>query len=285
LISTPALAGKGRNFCVNSMKNFTDYRVNAMGYYDKFATPPPGDVEFYRSQVMADTRVLELGCGTGRVLVPLAGSAGYIHGLDHSPSMLEVCRQKLGQAGVDGKKARVEVADITDFDLTAQMPVFDLITAPYRVMQNLETDEQLAGLMACIGKHLAPGGMAILNTFFPRRNPEELKAFWDSRNGCEPGWSVVDGEDTVTVTDICTHHRDNPMIVYPKIIYHRHDASGRQIDEATLQIPMRVWYPEELLRLIESRGFVVTDRKGGYEGEAWGEGPELVVVFRHSNPQ
>jgi SAM-dependent methyltransferase len=270
---------------MNSMGSFEDYRVSAVGYYDKFASPPPGDVDFYRSHVTAGARVLELGCGTGRVLVPLAGAAGYIHGVDHSPSMLEVCRQKLELAGIDAKKAQVEIADITDFDLTARMPAFDLITAPFRVMQNLETDDQLAGLMACIRKHLAPGGVGILNTFFPRRNPEELKAFWNSKDGCKPGWSVIDGENIVTVTENCTRHRDNPLIVYPEIVYRRHDATGRQIDEAILQIPMRVWYPEQLIRLIESQGFVVTDRKGGYEGEALGEGSELVVIFRHSSPQ
>ncbi len=43
---------------------------------------------------------------------------------------------------------------------------------------------------------------------------------------------------------------------------------------------MRVWYPDELIEMIESHGFEITDRFGGYEGDRWREGSELVVVFR-----
>jgi len=50
-----------------------------------------------------------------------------------------------------------------------------------------------------------------------------------------------------------------------------------------LDIAMRVLYPAELINLVESHGFVVTKRFGGYEGERWGEGSELVVVFKHAN--
>jgi hypothetical protein len=45
---------------------------------------------------------------------------------------------------------------------------------------------------------------------------------------------------------------------------------------------MRVWYPDQLLTLIESHGFEVVDRFGGYQGEPWPSGSELVVVFTHA---
>jgi len=260
-----------------------DYRQEAVAYYDKFSEPPPGDVDFYRARVTTRTRVLELGCGTGRVLVPLAGAAGYVQGLDHSPAMLAVCREKLAGAGIDERRARVEVADITDFDLTGRMPRFDLITAPFRVMQNLETDAQVLGLMRCIARHLAPGGEAILNTFRPRGPAAELKARWDARDGIAHGWARPDGSDTVWITENCTRHRDNPLIVYPVITYRRHDAAGAPIDEARLEIAMRVWFPDELLELVRGHGFETTGLFGGYDGEAWGEGSELVVAFRRAD--
>jgi SAM-dependent methyltransferase len=260
----------------------SDYRLTAADYYDKFCGPPPGDVDFYGSRVTPQTRVLELGCGTGRVLVPLAKRAGYVHGLDHSPAMLEICRRKIHAAGLDANEATAEVADITDFDLTRQGPKFDLIIAPFRVMQNLETDAEITGLMDCIRTHLAPGGKAILNTFCPRGPVDELKAFWDSRDGGKPTWSQPDGSDTVEMTDICTRYRENPLVVYPELTYRRYDEVGKQTDEATLEIAMRVWYPDQLLTLIESHGFEVVDRFGGYQGEPWPSGSELVVVFTHA---
>lgn len=261
-----------------------DPRQNAAEYYDKFAMPPPGDVDFYRSRVTQHSRVLELGCGTGRVLVPLAQAAGSLQGLDYSPAMLEICERNRDAAGVDATRATAEFADITDFDLTGRMPKFDLIIAPFRVMQNLETDQQVGGLMRCIKKHLAPGGKAILNTFCPRGGPDVIKAFWDSRDGSKPAWSQPDGEETVELTDLCTRYREDPLIVYPELCYRRYDVSRQQIDEATLKIAMRVWYPEQLLGLIESHGFEITERFGGYQGEAWRKGSELIVVFSHGSP-
>ena len=160
-----------------------DHRQNAVEYYDRFAGPPPGDITFYRSRVTGNTRVLELGCGTGRVLVPLAESVIYMHGVDHSPAMLALCRRKLEAAKISTRRARVEVADIADFDLTPRMPRFDLIIAPFRVMQHLETDKQVAALMRCIKRHLNPDGEAILNTFCPVGGPDEVKSFWESRDG------------------------------------------------------------------------------------------------------
>jgi SAM-dependent methyltransferase len=261
-----------------------DYRQDAVQYYDKFSGPPPGDVAFYRAFVNESTRVLELGCGTGRVMIPLAQSAAYVHGLDHSPAMLEVCRKKLAAAKIGDRRAGAEVADIADFDLTPRMSKFDLIIAPFRVMQNLETDAQVAGLMRNIKRHLARDGVAILNTFCPRFAPAETKTRWALKDGSEPAWIEPDGDDTVSLTEVCPRFGEDPFIIYPELTYRRYDAQGALKEESTLKIAMRFWYPDQLLKLVESHGFVVMQRFGGYEGEPWGEGTELVVVFQHADP-
>ncbi len=257
-----------------------DYRHDAARYYDKYCAPPPGDVAFYRARIpKPNARVLELGCGTGRVLVPLIEHCSYVHGLDLSPGMLEICQAKLDAANVPADRASVELADITDFDLTGRMAKFDLITAPFRVMQNVETDEQVAGLMRCIVRHLAPGGRAVLNTFRPRTDPAGVKALWDSRTGKEPTRTISESDGRVELFEHCTRYADNPLRVYPILSYRRFDAQGNQVDEAALDIVMRVWYGDELLDLIGSNGFEVIEKWGDYEGEPWGEGTEQVVVF------
>ena len=50
-------------------------------------------------------------------------------------------------------------------------------------------------------------------------------------------------------------------------------------DELVWPIAMRCYYPDQLLQLLEAVGFQGTGRWGGYEGEPYGEGPELVVEF------
>src|SRR5438093_4387423 len=153
----------------------SDIREQAAQYYD-LSPDTPADVPFYRERIpSAAARVLELGCGTGRVLVPLAAQCGYIHGLDLSEAMVGICRRKLEAAGVASTKARAETQDITNFVLNQR---FDLIIAPYRVLQNLETDAAVTGLFSCIRQHLAPGGSCILNVFRPNGDSETLRREW-----------------------------------------------------------------------------------------------------------
>jgi len=259
-----------------------DNRYNAAVYYDTFTEPPGDDAAFYMGRLPAErARVLELGCGTGRVLLPFAERAGFVLGVDLSQSMLDVCDRKLEQAGVPTTRARTVHADISTLDVTADEAGFDYICAPFRVMQNLETDEQVDGLMRVIKRHLKPGGEAVLNTFKPRGGYDELAAFWSPRDGHTPCWTKPYGDDTVTMSDDCRVFSDNPARVYPKLIYRRYNPAGEQVDEAVMDIVMRVWQADELIGLVERHGFTVTGKLGGYQGEAWGEGSELVIAFTH----
>ena len=75
----------------------TDEYAGAAEFYD-YVVPysTRGDVEFYVDEALAaNGPVLELGCGTGRVLIPIARAGVTIDGLDGSPKMLERCREKL----------------------------------------------------------------------------------------------------------------------------------------------------------------------------------------------
>jgi SAM-dependent methyltransferase len=143
----------------------SDIRAEAAQYYD---TNPaiPDDIAFYQARLpSSDASVLELGCGTGRVLLPLAASCGFMYGIDRSQAMLARCLQKLQAAAIPPSQARVEHAEITHFALGQR---FALIIAPYRVFQLLETEAQVDDLFQCVHTHLAPGGTCILNVFHPQ---------------------------------------------------------------------------------------------------------------------
>ncbi len=70
------------------------------------------------------------------------------------------------------------------------------------------------------------------------------------------------------------------LVLYPELIYRRYEGEVLQ-GEAVLKIAMRCYYPEELEQIILGHGFRIVDRWGGYAGEPYGKGPELVVQFTH----
>jgi SAM-dependent methyltransferase len=153
----------------------TDMRAAAARYYD-LNPNVPNDVPFYKGKIPSPAaNILELGCGTGRVLLPLVDFCGDIRGLDLSEAMLAICQKKLQEAGIPSGKATVERGDITAFALGR---TFDLIIAPYWVFQNLETEIQVDGLFQCVRKHLRPAGTCLLNVFKPHWDPEALCREW-----------------------------------------------------------------------------------------------------------
>jgi len=251
-----------------------DLRAEAARYYDLNPNVLT-DIPFYIGRLPGpDARVLELGCGTGRVSIPLAQECGFLHGLDLSDAMLALCREKIARARLGRKRIIVEKADITDYDLGAQ---FDLIIAPFRVIQNLETDDQLAGLFRCIRAHLAPRGRCILNVFRPYLPREQLLRSW-ATNEEKLAWEVERDAERMTCHDVRRRLAEDPLVVYPELIYRTYQGD-ELVDETVLPVPMRCFYPNGFLELIRSAGFTVTGSWGGYAGEPYGEGGELVVEF------
>jgi SAM-dependent methyltransferase len=229
-----------------------DIRAEAAQYYDVNPTIPD-DLAFYQARLPAsDAAVLELGCGTGRVLLPLAAVCDFIHGIDRSQAMLARCLQKVQAAAIPLTKARVELGDITDFALGR---VFDLIIAPYRVFQLLETEVQIDGLFRCVRAHLVPGGTCILNVFHPQGGFAGVQQAWESatersrwevtidgvRLRCEERWLRLDPE----------RH-----ILYVELVYRR-DVGGAWVEDAVLQIPRRCYTSDEFEQVILDHGFQI----------------------------
>ena len=92
--------------------------------------------------------VLEPGCGSGRMLAALSEQGIDIAGIDRSPRMIELARERLGDMG------ELRVADMTEFDLGR---TFDGAICPINTLLHL-TPAELASHLGCMARHVAPGG-------------------------------------------------------------------------------------------------------------------------------
>ena len=68
------------------------------------------------------------------------------------------------------------------------------------------------------------------------------------------------------------------LVLYPELIYRLYEGDVLK-EEAVLKLVMRCYYPAEFESLITSHGFRIVNRWGGYQGETYGAGPELVIQF------
>lgn len=145
------------------------YDLDFEDYYD--------DVSFYQSlaEYHGDT-VLELGCGTGRVAVPLAQSGLKVTGVDINDAMLAVAKKRMGsRRGLTLKRG-----DMTTLDLKQ---TFALVTVPLGGVQHLATLEDVTAAIAVLARHLEPGGVAVVDIEAPHRDdydptPQPLVEHW-----------------------------------------------------------------------------------------------------------
>jgi SAM-dependent methyltransferase len=134
-------------------------------YYDLVNTGLPGEAEFYVGQaVRIGGRALELGCGTGRIAIPMAMSGLDVTGLDISTAMLALCRAKRRAVGKLSGKLRVVRADMRDFQLDG---LFDFVAIAYRTFMHLKLPQEQRACLEAVHRHLADDGVLILNCWMP----------------------------------------------------------------------------------------------------------------------
>ena len=141
-----------------------------------------------------------------------------IRGIDISPGMIKVCKEKLTNNKIAEDKGYVVVGDITEFALNE---TFDLIIAPFRVIQNIEDSNSTIGLLQCIGKHLSSGGSSILNAFNPKWGPEEMRKKW-CYEGEKLQWERNIDRIRITCSAKQTRMNEKTLALYPELIYRKY---------------------------------------------------------------
>ena len=117
-----------------------------------------------------------------------------------------------------------------------------------------------------------------MNVFKPLRSREALIKEW---TGCE-GENIY-SDIVVEGKRVTAHERrlginKEKCMIYPALVYRIYDGDVLE-DDQVLEIAMRCYWPDEFEKLIADHGFEIINRWGGYEGELYGQGNELIIEF------
>jgi len=245
-------------------------------YYD--AIPPyvnRADIDFYvECAKQAGGPVLELGCGTGRILIPTAAAGCEIVGLDLSEAMLEQCRQRLASKPKDlQERVNLVQGNMGGFDLGAS---FKLVTVPFRGFQHLLRVEEQAGCLRLAHRHLEPGGRLVLDVFHP--NPPMLHDPVFRRETDEfPEVTLADGRRFRRTWRVTAFRRREQINEVEFAFYVTH-PDGRQ-ERFVEQVAMRCFFRYELEHLLTNCGFGVEALYGDFDKSALkDDSPEMVFV-------
>lgn len=216
--------------------------------------------------------ILELACGTGRVLLPLAQQGYRITGVDVSPAMLAIARQKVAAAGVADRVTLVQ-QDMRDLKLEERFVMAFIAINSF--MSLPDTDAQLAALCS-IREHLAPGGLLVLDLFYP-----DLARLLEAR-----GQVFLDK----VFTDPETGHRlmryrsqetnlARQTIRTTFIVDEIDDQGG--VKRTLFPFSIRYLFPAELALLLRHAGFKIEAIYGSYDlDEFTSDSEKMIAVAR-----
>jgi SAM-dependent methyltransferase len=226
------------------------------------------DVPFWRRvAAAAEGPVLELGCGTGRVTVPIARAGIPLVGIDLSGPMLHRARTRLRRARLAARAPLVR-GDIRQLPFAPG--TFALVAAPYGILQSLVGDRDLAATLGAVASALRPGGRLVMELVADlpawREYREETKL-----RGWRPGRRAH-----VTLVESVRQDRRRGLTIFDQEFIERR---GRDIARRRFALAFRTLSVPQMARRLERAGLRVAACLGSYDGDLWTPASETWILI------
>lgn len=233
------------------------------------------DFAFYKA--MAEKfgdPILELGCGTGRIMISLARDGFRVTGLDLSENMLGQLERNLASEAEDIRtKICYTQGDMSDFRLDSK---FNLVIIPFRSFQSLTTTEQQLSCLRNISDHLTDNGALLLDLF----NPYLPLLLMDKDSQMEQfrqEFSLPDGTHVVRTA----YHRNvdfNSQIVESDLVYDLTYPDGRA-ERLIQNLKLRYLFRYEAEHLLARCGYEIEAIYADYDFTPFGAKYPSEMIF------
>ena len=213
--------------------------------------------------------VLELGCGSGWILIPVAESGTRIVGIERSPEMLALLRPKV--AAMSPGQRRFLCALRGDMRFFSLRDLFSLVIIPYRAFQHLLTDNEQIQCLKNIREHLLPGGAFVFNVFDPSGVlSEQTEPILDAQFELAQGGT----------TQVCyTRSIDrSEQLLRQELIFDERDGNDVLLSRKLTTLSLRYSSRAHIENALQESGFEIAAVYGGFHGEPVSDGGEQVWV-------
>jgi len=252
-----------------------EYYASTARHYDAAyeADAELSDIPFYVDVAKSvNGRVLEVACGTGRILLPTARAGIQIDGLDFSPALLSILRGKLEREAPEVReRVSLHQRDMRDFSLGK---TYDLITVPFRPLQHLFTvDNQLAAFR-CFAAHLNHGSKLAFNVYYPNyQRLEEVDVEIPELEWTDPE------DNTLTVRRSYLRKSLDRLNQFTEGEFIFRSYRGEElVKEERSPLNMSYYTYPQILLLFKSTGFKVLEEYGSYDREPISVCKEMIFI-------
>ncbi|MGI8482783.1 MAG: class I SAM-dependent methyltransferase [Thermomicrobiales bacterium] len=235
------------------------------------------DVEIYLGLLQTvEGPVLEMGCGSGRLLLPIAEAGHAITGLDSSSEMLDRARKRIASQAnpIAITLHQGAMQDAVD----APGGPFGLVLFSLNALMHLESAADQRSALEAARKSLRPGGYVIIDTINPSH--EQIHHLV-SRSHLEGTWTLDGG----AVVDKWSY-RDNFSAdqILDTVIWYDCVQPDGVLTRTRTQFPLRYVYPNELELMLELSGFVSWNVYGSYDLAPLTDDSDRLIVIAQ-NPE
>jgi ubiquinone/menaquinone biosynthesis C-methylase UbiE len=227
------------------------------------------DVPFWRRVASkAGGRVLELGCGTGRVSMPLARAGIDLVGVDRSAPMLERARRRITKppSHHTTKSLRLVRADIRQLPFAGR--TFAMVLAPYGILQSLIRPRDLKATLAAVARVIAPGG-----TFGIDLVPDVPK--WREYSNRVQLRGKAGGAQ-LTLIESVRQDRQRGLTTFEQKYVERRGSRTR---EYRFDLTFRTLSVPQMMQQLERAGFAVDAVLGDYRGRRWDDRADVWIIM------
>lgn len=234
------------------------------------------DIEMYRQFVYATgDPVLELGCGSGRIVLPLAADGYRVTGLDASPAMLARAQSAVDRANLSDRVTLTE-GDMGECTVAPGGP-FGIVIIALNGLLHAATSHEQRKVLSCARQVLDPRGQLIIDVLNP--TPEHLRGL--EGTGLEGTWTLDDGSKVMKFSQRRVH--PTQQIIETELWYDIVSPSGA-INRVATSFPMRYLYPSELVLLLELAGYVEWELYGSYDLDPLDDSSDRLIVTAEVTP-
>ncbi len=237
--------------------------------YEAEVAPFHADLNWYVKRVRElGQPVLELGCGTGRLLFLLAASGIEIDGLDNSVPMLARAKTRALLLGPTiSNRVNLYQKDMRSFAVRRR---YRVVLAPFNVLMHLHTDEDFLACLRCIRRHLEEDGTLI----FDVSNPQQ--ALLDTIGEQQPA-----EQRSIRIRGLSYLQRErhlyNPSTGLSVTTY-TFEPEGHDEATVTTSLSLRMYTPLHLEQLLQLGTFTITNRYGDFSNNPLSESSVVQVV-------
>jgi len=224
-------------------------------------------------QARTGAQILELGCGTGRVAIPVAKTGARVIGIDRSESMLARGHARVRRAKIGARVSLIR-GDIRYLPFPDQS--FPLVMAPYGILQSLLDEKVLTATLKEVERVLTRGGTFGLELVadLPAWDEYSNKVTFRSPKGPH-------GKPIVLIESVKQDRRNHITRFEQEFV----EGRGKSATRRKFSLAFRTVSVPQMVHRLEKAGFEVSSLLGDYQGGPWDMRADVWIILARPKPR